>query len=134
MSSTLLVAVMLGQVALALAGLALSGLIRQLQVDARRPGALIDRPDSRAAVVRPPELEVMERLVGDSITSEATAERQLGPVLAQLGRQAPGGRVAVEPVPGRDRRRWIGEAIAALEAAWGLTPESGSRRPRRRNT
>ena len=132
MSSILLLAVVLGQVVLALAGLALSGLIRQLQVDARRPGALIDRPDSRAAVVRPPELEAMERLVGDSITSEATAERQLGPVLAQLGRQAPGGRVTVEPAPGRDRRRWIGESIVALERAWGIAAEVDPRRPRRR--
>lgn len=132
MSSTLLLAVVLGQVALALAGLALSGLVRQLQVDARRPGALIDRPDQRAAVVRPPELEVMERLVGDSITSEATAERQLGPLLAQLGRQAPGGRVTVEPAPGRDRRRWIAESLMTLEDAWGIVPDAGPRRPRRR--
>lgn len=133
MSSTLLLALVLGQVALALAGLALSGLIRQLQVDARRPGALIDRPDQRAVVVRPPELEVMERLVGDSITSEATAQRQLGPLLAQLGRQAPGGRVTVEPAPGRDRRRWIAESLITLEDAWGIVPDAGPRRPRRRS-
>ncbi len=132
MSSTLLLAVVLGQVALALAGLALSGLIRQLQVDARRPGALVDRPDQRAAVVRPPELEVMERLVADSITSEATAERQLGPLLAQLGRRAPGGRVAVDPPPGRDRRRWVGESIVALERGWGISPDAEAGRPRRR--
>ncbi|MDH4075819.1 MAG: hypothetical protein OEY41_01990 [Acidimicrobiia bacterium] len=131
MSSTLLLAVVLGQVVLALAGLALSGLVRQLQVDARRPGALIERPDSRAAVVRPPELEAMQRLVGDSITSEATAERQLGPVLAQLARQAPGGRVTVEPPPGRDRRRWIAETLAALEAGWGITADTEGRRSRR---
>lgn len=131
MSSTLLLAVVLGQVALALAGLALSGLIRHLQVDARRPGALIDRPDLRAAVVRPPELEAMERLVGDSITSEATAERQLGPVLAQLGRQAPGHRVTVDPAPGRDRRRWIAQSLGTLEQAWGITTDPHRRRPRR---
>lgn len=133
MSSTLLLALVLGQVALALAGLALSGLIRQLQVDARRPGALVDRPDQRAAVVRPPELEVMERLVADSITSEATAQRQLEPLLAQLGRHAPGGRVAVEPAPGRDRRRWIAESLITLEDAWGIIPDAGPRRPRRRS-
>ncbi|MEZ5407463.1 MAG: hypothetical protein R2761_05510 [Acidimicrobiales bacterium] len=131
MSSTLLLAVVLGQVVLALAGLALSGLIRHLQVDARRPGGLIDRPDQRAAVVRPPELEAMERLVGDSITSEATAQRQLGPVLAELGRQAPGGRVTVEPPPGRDRRRWVAQTLTALEAAWGVAADGGARRSRR---
>ncbi len=122
MSSTLLLALVVGQVALALGGLALSGLIRRLQVDARRPGALVDRPDQRAAMVRTPELEMMERLVADSITSAATAQRELGPLLAELGRQAPGGRVAVEPAPNRDRRRWIAESIADLERGWGLSP------------
>lgn len=132
MNTLLLLAVVVGQLALAAAGLALSTLIRQLQVDARRPGALVDRPDQRAAVVRPPELEVMERLVADSITSEATAERQLRPVLAELGRQAPGGRVTVDPPPGRDRRRWIGESIVALELGWGISPDAEAGRPRRR--
>ncbi len=130
MNTLLLLAVVVGQLALAAAGLALSTLIRQLQVDARRPGALIDRADGRVAMIQPPELEAMERLVAESITSEASAEFQLVPVLVQLACDAPGELVTVAP-PGRERRRWITKNLAALEQAWGLaTAADQRRRPR----
>lgn len=122
MSPVLLAAVLVGQVALVSAGLALSRVVQALQFDARRPGAIIDRPEQRTPMAVPLELEIMERLVTDAIASEATAAKQLHPVLAELGRDAPGGRLNVPSPPGRDRRRWIVATLPELERAWGIEP------------
>lgn len=123
MSPMLLAAVIIGQAALAGGILILSRVIQCLQVDARRPGAIIDQPERRSSMIRPPELELIERLVADAIASDSSAVRQLGPLLTHLGHEAPGGRVDVPP-PERDRRRWLVGLLPELERAWGISPPS----------
>jgi hypothetical protein len=120
-SAVLLAAIVVGQVSLALAAVALSRVVHTLQLDARSPGPMVDHPERRLPMLRPPALEAVERLVVDAVASDVVASRQLQPLLGQLGRTAPGGRVVVPP-PGRDRRRWLAEAVAELEVAWDLSP------------
>ena len=108
-----------GQVALVLTVLALSRVVQTFQVDARKPGPLVERSGRREPVARPPELEKAERLVTDAMASDVTAAGELRPVLADLARRAPGPGLSI-PEPGRDRRRWLADQLTELERAWGL--------------
>ena len=121
MSPVLLTALVVGQVALVVAGYALSRLVQELQVDARRAGAIIDRPERRVPVARPPELEALERLTADALASPAAAA-EIHRLMADLGRRAPGGPVAIIPPGRRARPAWLAANLTELERAWGLPP------------
>lgn len=106
---------------------------RQLQrfpVDTRFPGALVDISRKTSWVVRPVELEHLNSIVTESLSSEAVARSKLQPLLDELGEAAPRrlskSRAAeARRLAGRRARsRRLEERLDELEHAWGLTDSS----------
>lgn len=105
---------------------------RQLQrhpVDSRRAGALIDTTRRTSWVVRPVELEQLNSIVAESMSSEAVARSKLWPLMDEIEQAAPSRPIATaaaERAGGRQlggkrsRGRRLDDRLTELEAAWGL--------------
>ena len=126
MNSTFLVITIVAAVVFVAFGVQVTA--RQLQrfpVDSRRPGALVDVSRESTWVVRPVELEQMNAVVTESLSSEAVARSKLWPLLDELGDDAPasiGFPTAAASRTGarRARSRRLDERLDDLERAWGL--------------
>jgi hypothetical protein len=102
---------------------------RQLQrypLDSRRPGPLIDTSRETTWVVRPVELEQLNSIVAESLSSEAVARAKLVPMLDELERATPAGRDS-STIPAtsdtgkrRSRTRLFEDRIGALESKWEI--------------
>lgn len=128
MSSGLLVVAIVAAALFVAVGVQVSA--RQLQrfpVDSKMPGLLVDVSKRTSFVVRPAELEQLNAVVAESLSSEAVARSKLWPLLAELERDAPRPlTTTVGAAPTRARRhgrsRQLDQRLAELEEAWGLAP------------
>ncbi len=108
--------------ALILVALGVQVLARYLQrfgTDLRRPGPLVELRRTYLPTLQPADFEHLEGLVADGLVSDAHLDRQLLPLLRELGSNAPGGAVAVERPGRRGRAAWLDDTLTRLEDAWG---------------
>lgn len=102
---------------------ACSRYLGRFPLDARSPGPIIQSIRSSQFVVRPAELEVMERTVAESLASEAVARSKLDPLLDALHADAPhplpDGRSQLRSGPG-DRSRPLASELRDLESRWRI--------------
>lgn len=102
---------------------ACSRYLGRFPLDARSPGPIIQAARSSQFVVRPAELEVMERTVAESLASEAVARSKLDPILDALHAEAPhpppAGFSRSRAAAG-DRTRSLHAELSALEARWRI--------------
>ena len=94
-------------------------ILRRHSIDVRRPGPLVERLSNEMSPHAPPELEVIQRVVADSLSSGGYARERLWPLLAELADAAPHptARPVFPPTSG-DRRAWLSEQLDAIDAGY----------------
>ncbi len=113
-------AVSLALLLVALGVQVLARYVQRFGTDLRPPGPLVELRRTHLPTLQPADFEQLEGLVADGLVSDAHLDRQLLPMLRELGTNAPGGPVAVERPSRRGRAAWLDETITRLEQAWGL--------------
>ncbi len=125
-SAWLTVTIVVAAIAIAFAVQVSARQLQRFPVDSRFPGALVDITRRTSWVVRPVELEHLNSVVTESLSSEAVARSKLQPMLDELADAAP--RRLSKAKPGeasrlagrRARSRRLEERLDDLERAWGI--------------
>lgn len=136
MSPVLVLAIVVAVVLIAVGLQVTSRQLQRFGVDSRQPGPLIDTTRRDRWVVRPLELDQLNLVVAESLSSQAVARSKLEPILDRLEAAAPpsptvdrptaagavvdggaGGRLQTRR---RSRSRRLDDRLARLELAWGL--------------
>ena len=94
--------------------------VQRFGTDLRPPGPLVELRRTHLPTLQPADFEQTEGLVTDGLVSDSHLDRQLLPLLRDLGATAPGGPVAIERPARRGRAAWLDETLSRLEQAWGL--------------
>jgi len=123
MSSTLILLVV-ASVVIIVVGIQVSARqIQQFPVDGRGAGTLLATSRERTFTLQPIELERLQAVVSESLSSETVARAKLWPLLDELERSAPSATTTSLPKQGQGRRsrtKHLEARLAALEARWGL--------------
>ncbi len=109
--------------AVVLFGIGIQSLARYVQrfgTDLRSPGPLIELRRTHVPTVQPADFDRLEGIVSDALVSDSHLDRQLLPLLRELGQHAPLGTVTIERPARRGRAGWLDQTLTELEQAWEI--------------